>query len=98
MATEPILQEVLNGVGNTLDFIARTQRGWVRDLATILSGAAKVGSDLLDLGQSPEEIRAILEDLRRNPPEAASHKSTNQKVDAAIEEKKKAAGVPPKVP
>lgn len=98
MTTEAILTEVLSGVGTLLDFAARTQRGWVRDMATILSGAANVASELLEMGQSPEEIRAILEDLKRNPPQAASHKGAHQKVDAVIAERKKEQGGPPKVP
>lgn len=82
-------QDILSGVGSALDFMSRTQRGWVKDLATIFGGAAKVASQLMGMGKEPEEIRALLEDLVNNPPKSIDTSKISSEVDTIIERRKK---------
>lgn len=89
------LEDVLGGIGQTADFIARTQRGWVQAIATIFAGASKAAIGLLGSGKDPEEIRAIIEDLADNPPEKATFKPIVDKIDKIKEERLKN---PPKLP
>lgn len=89
-------KDVLRGIGGALDVMARTQRGWVGEVASILAGASKVASELLGSGSSPEEIRSMLQDLVDNPPKPLSMAGATAAVDKVIAERK--AGSPPKLP
>lgn len=98
MSTTTDASGVLRNIGSVLDLVARTQRGVVGEVATILAGAANVASALFGSGKSAEEIRAMVEDLAANPPQAASQSGASSAVDKIIEERKKSGGLPPKAP
>ena len=78
--------------------MARTQRGWIGQVATILAGAASSASRLLSMGKDPEEIRSILEGLVADPPKRITSQESVKAVDQIIEERKRKDGVPPKAP
>lgn len=88
-------EEAFSGISQVADFIARTQRGWVQDVATVFAGAAKAAIGLLSSGKNPEEIRAILEDLNDNPPGRVDFHNTVDKIDKIKAERMKE---PPKLP
>lgn len=92
------LIDVLQGISQGADFMARTQRGWVGQLATILAGATSSASRLLAMGKEPEEVRAVLENLVNEPPKRVTTFDTVKAVDQIIDERKKKDGLPPKAP
>ena len=78
--------------------MARTQRGWVGQLATILAGTTSSAARLLSMDKDPEEIRAMLENLVNDPPKRFTSAEAVKAVDQIIEERKRKDGLPPKAP
>ena len=88
--------EVLKGIDDVLNFLARTGRGWVKEVATVFSGTAAVASSLLGAGKDPEEIRAAIMDLVDNPPQKIDRRALIKEGEKTIEERKR--NDPPKIP